>query len=155
DHLWIDGVINGRATVVAARFPVDINNMNIWINNNLTYVAKDGHSTLGVFAQNNIYYALNIPSNFEINGALLAQRGRIIRHNYKYGTCSSYSNAVRTKLTIYGAVISNQKSYWNFGTGPTSGFQTREVTYDPNLYFEPPPYFPSQGEYEFIFWEEK
>lgn len=155
DHVWVDGVVNGRATVVSARFPIDLNYMNIWINGNLTYIAKDGHSNLGLFAQNNIYYALNIPTNFEINGALLAQKGRIIRHNYNYGGCSSYSNAVRNNLTIYGSVISNQKSYWNFGTGPSSGFVTRTVTYDPTLYFEPPPYFPTQGEYEFISWEER
>lgn len=155
DHLWVDGVINGRVTITAARFPLDINAMNIWMNNNLTYIAKDGHSQLGLIAQNNIYYALNIPTNFEINGALLAQKGRIIRHHYRFGSCSSYSSAVRNSLTIYGSVISNQKSYWNFGTGPSSGFITRVITYDPTLYFEPPPYFPTQGEYEFISWEEE
>lgn len=155
DIVWVDGVVNGKVTLTAARFPIDVNNMNIWINGNLTYVAKDGHSTLGLFSQNNIYYARNIPTNFEINGALLAQKGRVIRHNYRYSICSSYSNAVRNSLTIYGALISNQKSYWNYGTSPTSGFVTRSVTYDPNLYFEPPPYFPTQGEYEFISWEER
>lgn len=155
NNLWVEGVVNGKVTVVAARFPIDVNNMNIWINNNLTYIAKDGHSQLGLFAQNNIYYALNIPNNFEINGALLASKGRIIRHHYHYGSCSNYSNAVRNNLTIYGAIISNQKSYWNFGTGPASGFVNREVTYDPQLYFQPPPYFPTQGEYEFILWEER
>lgn len=155
DHVWIDGIVNGRATVVSARFPIDNYNMNMWITNNLTYIAKDGHSSLGLFAQNNIYYGQNIPTNFEINGALLAQKGRIIRHNYNYGGCSSYSSAVRNSLTIYGSIISNQKSYWNFGTGPSSGFITRTVTYDPNLYFDPPPYFPAQGAYEFISWEEK
>lgn len=155
DHLWVDGTVNGKATVVAARFPIDLNNMNIWINNTITYVAKDGHTSLGLIAQNNIYYALNIPTNFEIDAALLAQKGRIIRHHYRYGICSNYSNAVRNSLTIYGSVISNQKSYWNFGTGPSSGFVTRSVTYDTALYFEPPPYFPAQGEYEFISWEER
>lgn len=155
DHLWVDGVVNGRATIVAARFPIDLNNMNIWIYNNLTYIAKDGHSSLGLFAQNDIYLGLNIPNNFEVNAALLAQRGRVIRHHYRYPYCSNYSNAVRTQFVLYGSVISNQKSYWNYGTGPTSGFVTRDITYDANLYFEPPPYFPTQGEYEFISWEEQ
>lgn len=154
DHVWVNGIVNGRATLVAARFPLGANYMNIWINDNLTYISKDGHSQLGIFAQNNIYYRLNIPTNFEINAALLSAYGRIIRHNYRYFGCSYYSNAVRNNLTIYGSVISNQKSYWNFGTAPTSGFITRDISYDTNLYFEPPPFFPSQGEYEFISWEE-
>lgn len=155
DHLWVNGIVNGHATVVAARFPIATNFMNIWIPDNLTYIAKDGHSSLGLIAQNDIYYGLNVPTNFEINAALLAQKGHIIRHHYRYGFCSSYSNAVRNKLTIYGSVISNQKSYWNFGTGPSSGFITRDVTYDTTLYLDPPPYYPAQGEYEFISWEEK
>ncbi len=155
DTLWVEGTIKGRVSVIGAKFPLDVNNINIWIPNTISYVDKDGTNSLGIVAQNNIYYALNIPTNFEINAALLAQKGRIMRHNYKSGSCSSYAAAVRTKLTIYGSVISNQKSYWNWGTSPTSGFVTREVTYDTNLYFSPPPYFPSQGEYEFISWEER
>jgi len=155
DHLWVEGVVNGKATVVAARFPLNINYMNIWIPNNLTYISKDGYSNLGLFAQNNIYFGQNVPTNFEINAAMLASAGRIIRHNYNYSGCSNYNTAVRNNLTIYGSVISNQKSYWNYGTSPTSGFVTRTITYDNNLYFDAPPYFPSQGEYEFISWTEQ
>jgi len=154
DHLWVNGTVNGRATVVAARFPLTANYMNIWLYDNLTYLAKDGHSQVGVFAQNNIYIRYNIPTDLEIDAALLASSGRIIRHNYNYSGCSAYSKAVRNSLTIYGSIISNQKSYWNYGTGPTSGFTTRDITYDPNMYFQPPPFFPSQGAYEFISWEE-
>jgi len=155
DHLWAEGVVNGRVTVAAARFPLDANAMNIWIPTNITYLAKDGHSSLGLIAQNNIYFGYNVPTSFEIDGALLAQKGRVIRHNYAYGACSTYSSAIRNTLTLYGSLISNQKSYWNWGTPPTSGFTTRNITYDENLYFEPPPYFPTQGEYEFISWEEE
>jgi hypothetical protein len=155
DHAWVDGVVNGKATVVAARFPLGTNFMNIWITNNITYIAKDGHSNLGLFAQNNIYFGLNVPTDFEIDAALLASNGRIIRHDYHYGSCSSYSSAVKNSLTIYGSIISNLKSYWNFGTGPESGFQTRTITYDNSLYFEAPPYFPDQGGYQLISWSEQ
>ncbi|RJR15449.1 hypothetical protein C4579_02310 [Candidatus Microgenomates bacterium] len=155
DDVWVDGVVNGKVTLVAARFPINNYNENIWITDNLTYVAKDGHSNLGLFAQNDIYFGLNIPTNFEVNGALLAQKGHVIRHLYNWWGCSVYSNAVRNSLTFYGSLITNQKSYWNWGTQPVSGFITRTMTYDPNLYFDPPPYFPSQGEYEFISWEEE
>lgn len=154
DHIWVDGVVNGKVTVAAARFPLGINAMNIWITNNITYVAQDGHHNLGLFAQNNIYFGLNVPNNFIVHGALLAGNGRVIRHNYRYSGCSNYSAAVKDTLTLFGSLTSNQKSYWNFGTGPTSGFETRTMTYDNNLYFDPPPYFPSQGDYEFISWTE-
>lgn len=155
DHLWVSGTVNGKITVVAARFPIDTNSMNIWIPANLVYLAKDTNHNIGLFAQNNIYYGYNVPTNFEIDAALLAQKGRIIRHHYNLGGCSSFASAIRNSLTIYGSVISNQKSYWNFGSPITSGFTTRTITYDTALYFTPPPYFPTQGEYEFISWEEK
>lgn len=162
DILWVDGVVNGKASIVSARFPLDLNDMNIWITDNLTYANKDGSSNLGVIAQNNIYIGLEVPQDFEINAALLAQKGRILRHSYKVNKCSHYPEAIRQNLTIYGSIISNQKSYWNYGQGeagfgsdPTSGFSHRNVTYDTNLYFGPPPYFPVQGEYEFISWEER
>ncbi|MBI4058247.1 hypothetical protein HY408_00600 [Candidatus Gottesmanbacteria bacterium] len=161
DHVWIDGVVNGKGIVVAARFPLEVNSMNIWINNNLTYTAKDNSNNLGIVAQNNIIFPLSIPQIYEINAALLAQKGRIIRHNYRVSSCAMEQEAVRQELIIYGALISNQKSYWNYGQGnagfgsqPASGFSHRDITYDANLFFNPPPYFPSQGEYEFISWEE-
>jgi hypothetical protein len=136
--------------------------MNIWIPNNITYVQKDGNSALGLIAQNDIYFGLEIPQDFEINAALFAPNGKIIRHNYRYQGCSQSNMAVRQTLTVYGSIISNLKSYWSygqgnagFGNGPTSGFSQREVFYDPNLYYTPPPYFPNQGEYEFISWSEQ
>ena len=155
DHLWVEGVVNGKVTVVAARFPLGVNAMNIWIPNNLTYVAKDGHSNLGLFAQNDIYFTLGIPTNFEVDGALLASNGHIIRHDYNYSGCNVSASAVRNNLTVYGSVISNEKSYWNYGTDPDSGFVTRTITYDSHLYFDAPPYFPEQGQYEFISWTEQ
>ena len=111
---------------------------------------------MGLVAQQDIYYALDIPSTFQIDAALMAQKGRIIRHFYSYWwVCSNYSNAIRDKLEIYGAVISNQKSYWNYGNPLWSGFVSRDITYDTHLRYGPPPYFPTSSEYEFIKWDEE
>lgn len=162
DTVWVEGVVNGKVTVAAARFPLDVNQMNIWIPNNITYVAKDGNSNLGLIAQYRIIFGLTIPQNFEIDAALFAQQGNVIRHNYKYQGCSNGPNAVRQQLTIYGSIISNLKSYWSYGQGgagfgndPTSGFSQRDIFYDPGLYYAPPPFFPSQGVYEMISWSEQ
>jgi len=162
DNVWVDGIVNGRATVVAARFPLDINTMNVWITDSVVYASKDGSSGLGIVAQNNIYLGLHVPQRLEINAALLSKSGNVIRHNYKYKGCSHLPDAVRQELNIYGSLISNLKSYWTWGTGesgygsdPVSGFSHVNIMYDPNLYYTPPPYFPNQGEYEFISWEEQ
>jgi hypothetical protein len=162
DNLWVEGVVSGKATVVAARFPLEVNAMNVWITNNITYLAKDGSSNLGIIAQNDIYFGLSIPQRFEVDAALFAQKGRVLRHNYKYNSCKHYPEAIRQEMYIYGSIISNLKSYWSYGQGgagfgsdPTSGFSQRVIIYDPTLYYSPPPYFPTFGSYEFISWDEE
>ncbi len=157
NQLWVEGVVKGKVTVAAARAPFDSSNMDIWISNNISYVQRDNSNTLGLIAQRNIYFVKDVPTDFRIDAALLAQRGKIIRHNYNYSACATYSNARRNSLTVYGSIISGQKSYWNWGTGspPNSGFTTRDVSYDYNLRLLPPPYFPASGDYEVISWEEE
>jgi hypothetical protein len=154
DYLWVEGVVNGRVTVVAARFPIESNKMNVWIPNNLTYEAYDDTNSLGLIAQNDIYYTKDIPNDFKIDAVLMAQKGKIIRHGY-FWWCGGSSGAVKDKLTINGSIISFLKSYWNFGSGPSSGFRERIVNYDTNVLFAPPPYFPTSGEYQFISWTEE
>jgi len=156
DTLWIEGEVDGQMLVVAARFPLETYETNIWIRDNITYEVQDGTDRLGILSQHDIYFALDIPDNFVINAAMLAQSGKIIRHFYGYWwRCSWYSNAVRNNLTILGTVISKEKSYWNWGTQPYSGFETRNVMYDQGMVYEPPPYFPVSGEYQFISWKEE
>lgn len=154
DHLWVEGVVNGQVTVAAVRFPIQSSNANIWIYDNITYANYDGSDTLGLLAQNDIYFARDIPEDFKIDAVLMAQKGKIIRHGY-FSWCGGTGQAVKDKLTINGSVISYYKSYWNFGSGPTSGFVERELNYDPNVLFAPPPYFPTTGEYSVISWTEE
>ena len=152
DTIWVSGVVNGRVTLVAARFPISTSKTNIWIYDNVTYLEKDGNHALGLIANNDIYFARDIPDDFEINAALLAQQGRIMRHGY-LSFCGSHPNAVRNSLSIYGALIPYQKPYWNFGTAPDSGFRTRTITFDLNLSYNPPPYYPSVGGIETLSWQ--
>ncbi|PIR96821.1 MAG: hypothetical protein COT91_04690 [Candidatus Doudnabacteria bacterium CG10_big_fil_rev_8_21_14_0_10_41_10] len=153
DDVWVEGIVSGRATVVAAHYPFDSEDTKIWIRNNIVYDVKDGSTVLGLISKDDIYFVLDIPDDFKIDAAMIAQDGQIIRHSYGYWwLCSSYSNAMRNSLSIYGSIMSKEKSYWNYGS--YSGFYTRTVNYDSNLFYLPPPYFPTTGEYEFISWEE-
>lgn len=154
DYLWVEGTVRGRVTVVAAGFPVETSTVDIWIPNNILYTTYDGSDTLGLIAQRDIYFGRNIPEDFQIDAVLFAQGGHIIRHAY-YSACGNSSNNVKDSLTINGSVISNGKPYWNWGSGPISGFVVRTTNYDPNVLYSPPPYFPTSGTYEFISWTEE
>lgn len=155
DNVWVEGTVRGRATVVAAHYPFDSASTTLWVRNNLVYSVKDGSDVLGLISKDNIQFVLDLPNTFEINAAMIAQKGRIVRYHYNASSCQTYSNAVRNSLTIHGGLMTKLKSYWNFGNPPVSGFTTRTVNYDSYLFYAPPPYFPTDGEYQFISWEER
>lgn len=159
DTLWVEGTLNGKTTVVAARLPVNSYQQDIWIPNNLVYLNKSGDHKLGLISQRDIIFGKDVPDTFEVDGALLAQSSRVLRHHYNYHGCKQGNPGTKNELIIYGSVISNLISYWNFGGGgggnPTSGFVKRTITYDPTLYFDPPPYFPSSGSIEMVSWNEE
>jgi len=158
DHAWVEGTVNGRVTVVTAGFPVTSRAMNIWIPNNIVYADYNSNHALGLIAQNDIYIARDVPNDFHVDGAIMAQGGRIIRHGYWSG-CGGPTNALRNSLVINGALISYNKSYWNFNTDsdpePESGFLTRTINYNSDFLYNPPPYFPVSGVYQFISWKEE
>lgn len=158
DTVWVEGVVNGKTTVVAARFPLGTYNINILLPGNITYLAKDGNHKLGLVAEKDIIITRDVPEHFEMNGAMLAQDGRIIRHHYHYFGCRSTGNtALKNELTLFGSLISDKKSYWNFSSGPkspASGFVKSSLNYDATNFTEPPPFFPTSTQFTFISWEE-
>lgn len=159
DHIWVNGIVNGKTTVAAARFPLGTFNANVWLTNNLTYLAKDGNHKLGLIAEKDVVFGLNTPEVFQLNAAVLAQNGRIIRHNYGATGCYKAlgKDRMRDHFVFYGSLISNLRSYWNYSSGPhleASGFEKSTLDYDETNYDDPPPYFPAYGTYEFISWKE-
>jgi len=153
DNLWVEGTVDGRVTVAAATFPLQSSSVDVWIIDNLVYAAYNGSDNIGLVAEGDIYLARDVPNQFNIDGALISQQGKIIRHGY-YTGCGGGSWSIKQKLTINGSLTSYFKSYWNFGNPLVSGFVEREINYDSNLLYAPPPYFPTTGEYELISWEE-
>lgn len=160
DHLWVEGIVNGKTTLAAARFPLGTFNANVWIRGNLTYLVKDGNHKLGLIAEKDVIFSRDVPEYFYLDAAILAQNGRTIRHHYNKQGCrvgGQGADAQKNEFNFYGSLISNQRSYWNFSGGPgspASGFVKTTLDYDPTNYGDPPPYFPSYGTYQFLSWKE-
>jgi len=156
NNVWVDGVVKGRVTLVAARLPELPNKMRkIIINGDIDYA--DANSTLGLIAQKDILIPFYAPENLSIKAGMLAQKGHVMRYFYMPWEEEPYQTyALRNHIETYGSIISNDS--WTFSWGSEgivwSGYQTTEMVYDPNLTYNPPPYFPTMGEYEFISWEE-
>lgn len=157
DDVWVEGTVKGRVTLVSATFPISSSSTDIWINGNLQYTTYDGSDVLGLVSQNNIFFAKDVPNDFKVDGVLMAQSGKIIRHMYTNDKCDAVVGSIKNSLTINGSLINYYKSYWNYTSGGTllSGFNTRTINYDTHVLYAPPPYFPTSGEYEFISWKEE
>ncbi len=154
DNAWVDGsVSNGRATLVAAKDPLASGNATIWINNDLLYGANDGSSAIGLIAQKDLSVGLFSEDNLEIDAALIAKTGRVGRPYYPSWCNSTYY--IRTTITVYGTLATNRRYGFAWGCPAfCSGYVNRNLNFDSNLTYAPPPSFPTAGEYEFISWSE-
>jgi len=155
--VWVDGVVNGRVTVVAASLPEKPSKLQkIIIAGNIDYA--NSNSVLGLIAQKDILIPLYSPNNLSIKASMLAQKGHVFRYYYPPWSSEPYKTyALRNYIETYGSIITN--TMWTFswvdeGGNTISGYQQTEMMYDPNLTYNPPPYFPTTGEYEFVSWEE-
>ena len=97
--------------------------------------------------------------SFRIDAAIIAQNGRVGRYYYRkpfswwwyYPGCSPYHE--RDTVTLYGMIATNQR--YGFAYTDGTGYDIRNIVYDANLLFGPPPEFPLTSEqYEPISWEE-
>ena len=156
DNVWVDGTVGDGARVTIAvgvlPAPPPPPAPDIIINSDLKYTLKDGSEVIGLIAQGNVTVGLNSGNTMEIDGALVAQGGRVGRFYYN-GNCGV--NNDRTTLNLYGMIATAVRYGFAYGDPPTSGYQTRNITYDPNLLYGPPPSFPlSSSQYVPLSWKE-
>lgn len=156
DHLWIEGTIStARLTIASARFPDNpATRKNIIVNNDLRYTNYDGQDVISLIAQDNVHVGLSSKDDLRIDAALVAQNGRIGRYYYTppgsgQNRCSPYH--VRTALTLVGMIGTNQR--YGFAYTDNTGYTTRNLNYDGNLLYGPPPSFPlTSSQYSIISW---
>ncbi len=154
DTTWVDGVIEGRVTLGVGAFPENASTYkSAIINGNLIYNNKDGSDTIGIIAQKDIVIPKFSPNILEIDGVLLAQYGAT--QSYYYYPAGS---SVKNQITTFGSIISSQIWTWSWVNGndtTISGYQNTYTTYDANLIYAPPPYFPKKNEFEVLSWDEE
>ena len=149
DNLWIEGTINNKkVSIVAADRDLPNSEKNIFLKNNLKYTNYDGRDVIGISAQTNIEIIKNSSSNLRIDAAMLAKNGRVGRNYYTTRDYRDYKNSI----TINGSIAS--KGRINFGYADDTGYHTRNLIYDNNLLYSPPPYYPTGSQYLLDLWEE-
>lgn len=156
DHAWVEGAIDtARVTIASGRFPDSASTRtSITVNEDLTYTNYDGRDTIALIAQQNINVGLVSDTDLRIDAALIAQNGRAGRYYYRppsgSSNCSPYHS--RSSITLYGMIASNQR--YGFAYTDGTGYQTRNIIYDANLLYGPPPSFPlTSNQYTTISWK--
>lgn len=158
DHVWIEGVVDGKFTVVAANVSNPGVAPNAMLRGNITYENTDGSDGLTVIAENNVLITPDSPQNMTLNGIFVAQGGALGRNRYN---CSS-AYEPRGTLTILGTTVSNLRtgtqwknacsSWWNVWD---AGYANRIDVYHRALANDPPAFTPEvSGDYEFIDWRQ-
>ncbi|MDP2741175.1 MAG: hypothetical protein Q8O66_00595 [bacterium] len=152
DNTWVDGQINSaRLTIASARFPDNpATRTSITINKDILYTNYDGQDVVALMAQQNINAGLKSNNILRIDAALVAQNGRIGRYYYR-SACDP--DRIKNIITLYGTLITNQR--YGFAYTDGSGYQTRNIIYDANLLYTPPPSFPlTSDQYTTLSWKE-
>lgn len=155
DDIWVRGQINAsRVTIASARFPDNpTTRSSITVNENLLYTNYDGQDAIGLITQKNINIGFYSADIIRVDAALMAQNGRVGRYYYRPpdNRCTTYHS--RNTITTYGMIASSQR--YGFAYTDGTGYQTRNLIYDANLLYAPPPSFPLAAEtYEVISWKE-
>ncbi|MDD5040456.1 MAG: pilus assembly PilX N-terminal domain-containing protein [Patescibacteria group bacterium] len=173
DDVWVDGQVNGsRVSIIAAKAPYSSGNASIIINNDLTYTNYDGTDAIGLIAQDSILAGFYSEDDLRVDAAQIAQKGKVGRLYYAadsgtFDPASCNQNYVRSTYTNYGAIGTNQRygfAYVCGGAGnpacapcgtTASGYCIRNLYYDENFYFAPPPFFPVTDQYRVLTWEQE
>lgn len=147
-NLWVDGQIDTAQLTLATADLEGSNENDIYINNDILYTNHNGDDIIGLIAENNITVGLYSENNLEIDGALLAQKGRVGRDHYS----SFYSYTYRDEITVRGSIATNKR--YGFAYTDGTGYDIRNLYFDNNLVYYPPPYFPTGTVYKLDLWED-
>ena len=154
DNVWVEGKINNvRLTIASGKFPEsDTTNTNISFTKDILYTNYDGQDVLALIAQNNINAGMESADTIEVDAALIAKNGRVGKYYYN-SSCHPYDE--RTKIRLYGMVGTNKRYGFAYASTQGRGYVTREIVYDGNLLYSPPPSFPlTSDQYVTISWRE-
>jgi hypothetical protein len=152
DNVWVEGTVNGRATLAVSNFEEDpVNYARIIINDNINYLSRNGDHVLGLMAEGDILVPRHAPRDLTIDAVMLSQKSHVYRRIYD----ASY-RVINGSITVYGSVITNLFWTWGWvdGGDKIEGYRYTNTIYDNNLTFGPPPYFPTEENFSVISWDE-
>lgn len=167
DNIWLEGQVNNKKVTVVAADLIGGSHPNIFIQHDIKYSHYDGSDIIGIIAEGDVEIIRDSENDLRIDGALLAQTGRVGRKYYSlryswwwgwtYCPCGwTWCEDHKDTITVYGSIATNQRYgfAWGDGCPRHTGYTNRNLNYDNNLLYYPPPYFPTGTQYSLDLWNE-
>lgn len=151
NNVWLEGTVDSKKIAVVAADLTSSAVKSVYISRDIRYAHANCSEIIGIIGQKDVEITRDSNNFLTIDAALMAQSGRVGRSNY------TGANAIRNTITVNGAIVSNQRYgfAWADAMGNhVSGYQNRNLYYDNNLLYCPPPYFPTGTNYLVDLWEE-
>jgi len=149
DKVWIEGVVQGKVTVVAADVAGASYDPDVILKDDIDYSTQDGSDGLTVISEFGIYIPPESPDDLSLKGIFVAQGDRFGR--------AYYSGDIKTQLSIHGSIVSSERvgTAWSSGGSTISGYLNRSNSYDRLQTTNPPPFTPSSTTTpRYILWRE-
>lgn len=164
DNVWIEGEVpEGMKLTIAAHDP-ETDKPRIFVGmDDIEYNDRDSDCVLGLAAEGNIEFVRDSEGlhtvdddderhELVIDAVLLSQYGRVGRDDW---------SDCKDTITLYGAIASNTRMGFGYagdvycdGRWRPNGFEYRNLFFDGNLLYSPPPMFPTGSTYAMDLWEE-
>lgn len=145
DNVWIEGTVNGKKVTIVAADLSGGGDRDIFIKRDVRYTNYDGTDIIGLVAQRDVEVTRDSEDDLRIDGALLAQSGRVGREAY-----SSFYD--KDTITVNGSLVTKLRYGFAYTNG--TGYTNRNLIFDNDLLYYPPPYFPTGTDYAIDSWEE-
>ena len=146
--LTISGTLNGQLSIGT--------NRDIIISNNVTYntdpkVDPTSTDTLGLIAERDVVISQSAPHDMEIEASVMSLGDSFTVENY-------WEGPAKGTLSVYGGIIQNQRGpvgTFNPSTNTKASGYSKDYQYDPRLMTNPPPFYPTTGDYVISSWSEE
>lgn len=149
DKVWLEGVVGKKVTLAAANITDPNSNLDIILNNNITYASATSSGLLAI-AENDVLLGLKVPNDMYLNGIFIAQNGLLGRRHYESGRLPTALRpyVFRNSVTMNGTTVSAGRvgTQWTSSGVAVSGFLNRFNSYDRNLVYNPPPMIPKTSD---------
>ena len=164
DNVWIEGKLpEGIKLTIASHDPGSIQPRIFFGMEDIEYQDRESDCVLGLAAEGNVELVRNSEGLHSVNNSdersvlkvdavILSQYGRVGRYNW---------NDCKDTITLYGAIATNTRMGFGYagtvycdGATRPLGFENRNLYFDGNLLYSPPPMFPTGSTYAMDLWEE-